>query len=208
MALIRDVTAKEREIHSSIIVLLDVRKEATMCIIPVVPISKFTRILTSTGKLFAGEGSLQNNLLIPVYSSYYHSHCGIFMSFHGRVEFLRICGRMKLVWYFLGRLPYTGWYLVLPHRVRASCWRTRCSSVFWWPSARTSSSISSSWRLSAREPSYADSARCPSCFIENKWNFGAILHWTRTPSRIVQLLWRSVRRKRCSMMFPVQLVVC
>ena len=61
MALIRDVTAKEREIHSSIIVLLDVRKEATMCIIPVVPISKFTRILTSTGKLFAGEGSLQNN---------------------------------------------------------------------------------------------------------------------------------------------------
>ena len=62
MALIRDVTAKEREIHSSIIVLLDVRKEATMCIIPVVPISKFTRILTSTGKLFAGEGSLQNNL--------------------------------------------------------------------------------------------------------------------------------------------------
>ena len=61
MALIRDVTAKEREIHSSIIVLLDVRKEATMCIIPVIPISKFTRILTSTGKLFAGEGSLQNN---------------------------------------------------------------------------------------------------------------------------------------------------
>ena len=61
MALIRDVTAKEREIHSSIIVLLDVRKEATMCIIPVILNSKFTRILTSTGKLFAGEGSLQNN---------------------------------------------------------------------------------------------------------------------------------------------------
>ena len=74
MALIRDVTAKEREIHSSIIVLLDVRKEATMCIIPVIPISKFTRILTSTGKLFAGEGSLQNNVVsLNPYSSAWSS---------------------------------------------------------------------------------------------------------------------------------------